>query len=427
MAERGRKRVRHAASVEVAIARLGARGDGIAESADGPLFIAGALPGETVLVRPGAARADGREAALVEIVRPSAQRIVPPCRHFGACGGCAVQHLEPGAYRTWKRDMLAEALRRRGFADPPVAEVTSAPPGARRRARFALLRGRDGPQPAFRAARSHDLVAPVKCPVIDPRLLEAARALARALEPRGVEEVEVTVTDGGLDVMAIARRPPSPDESMDLAVLAEDADLARVAWREQGRPAYAVVERRLPALAAGPASVVLPPGAFVQPTAWGEAAIVAATTAILPEGGRLADLYAGCGLLGLALSGGRQVTACEGIAAMASAAQRAADTAGIADYRAQVRDLEEQPLDPAALSRFDAVLLDPPRGGARAQSERLAASGVATVAYVSCHPGTFARDARILADGGYELVAVTPLDQFLWSHHLELVARFARR
>jgi len=412
---------------DATVARLGARGDAIVEATGGPFFVAGALPGERIRLRPGRPRGDGREAALVELLEPSPDRIAPPCRHFGACGGCAVQHLAPGPYRAWKRDMILDALRRRGFDDAPVAEVTSAPPGARRRARFALLPGREGPRPAFRAARSHDLVAPRDCPVIAPGLLAAATGLARALDPRGVEEIEVTVTDAGIDAMAIARRPPGPDESADLAAAAAELDLARIAWREGGRPAYAVAERRTPTLTAGGVAVALPPGAFVQPTAWGEAAIVAALAAILPPGGRLADLYAGCGLLGLALAQGRTVAAFEAVPAMAAAAQRAADTSGIAGYGARVRDLEERPLDAAALARFEAVLLDPPRGGARAQCEQLAASAVPLVAYVSCHPGSFARDARFLADGGYELVSLVPLDQFLWSHHLELVAHFTRR
>ncbi|MDA1072862.1 MAG: methyltransferase, partial [Proteobacteria bacterium] len=178
---------------------------------------------------------------------------------------------------------------------------------------------------------------------------------------------------------------------------------------------------------AGAVEVALPAGAFVQPTGWGEAAIGARLDAILPAAGAVADLFAGCGLLGFALGPQRRVEAFESVAAMVSAARQAAMAAQRKTFRATQRDLERSPLDAAELARFDAVVLDPPRAGARAQAEALAASAVPTIAYVSCHPGSFARDARTLADGGYELVSLAPLDQFLWSHHLELVGHFARR
>ena len=413
--------------IAVTIARLGARGDGIAPWQDQTLFVAGALPGERVLVRPGKPRGEGREAALVEVLESAPQRCSPPCAHFGVCGGCAVQHLEPAAYAAWKRDQLIETLRRRGFDDPPLLPLESAPPGARRRARFALAPAGKGLAPAFRAARSHDLVVPGTCPVLDAGLLPAARALGTILSERGVLELEVTRTLAGIDAMVIARRPPTPDESFDLADIAERDDLARIAWREEGRPPYLLADRRTPRLIAGDIEVALPAGAFVQPTGWGEAAIGARLDAILPPCGTVADLFAGCGLLGFALGPQRRVEAFESVAAMVAAARQAAMAAQRNACQATRRDLERSPLDAGELARFDAVVLDPPRAGARAQAEALAASAVPTIAYVSCHPGSFARDARTLADGGYELVSLAPLDQFLWSHHLELVGHFARR
>jgi len=414
-------------SLDVVVSALGARGDGIGTHEGQTLYIAGALPGERVRVRPGKARSEGREAALVDILDASPQRVIAPCAHFGTCGGCAVQHLTTAAYGAWKRDQLIETLRRRGFADPPVLPLESAPPGARRRARFALAPSRKGLAPAFRAARSHDLVVPDHCPVLDDALLPAARALAAILGERGVLELEVTRTLAGINAMVIARRPPTPDESFDLADVAEASDLARIAWREEGRPPYLLSDRRAPRLVAGTVEVALPAGAFVQPTGWGEAAIGARLNTILPDTGTVADLFAGCGLLGFALGPGRRVEAFESIPTMVTAARQAALAARLASYRAEQRDLDRAPLDAAALARFDAVVLDPPRAGARAQAEALAASNVPVIAYVSCHPGSFARDARTLADGGYELLSLAPLDQFLWSHHLELVAHFARR
>ena len=418
---------RGAKDVAVRIERLGARGDGIAVHEGALLFVAGALPGETVRVRPGKPRGEGREAMLLAVVEAGTQRQETPCPHFAACGGCVAQHLDGQSYAAWKRGHLIDALRRRGFGEDGVLPLASAPPGARRRARFALHAGPEGLRPAFRSARSHDLVVPGTCPVLEPGLLDHARLVAAVLGGRGVLELEMTGTEAGWDAMVIARRAPTPDESFDLARIAEEADLARVAWREEGRPPYLLADRRAPRLMAGSVAVALPPGAFVQPTGWGEAAIVARLREILPAGGTLADLFAGCGLLGLALAEGRTVEAFEGVAAMVAAARQAAIAAALPGYRAQQRDLEESPLETQALARFDAVLLDPPRAGARAQCEALAAADVATVAYVSCHPGSFARDARILADGGYELVSLAPLDQFLWSHHLELVGHFTRR
>ena len=418
---------RGAKDVAVRIERLGARGDGIAVHDGVVLFVAGALPGETVRVRPGKPRGEGREATLLAIIEGSPARHEAPCPHFTACGGCVAQHLDGQSYAAWKRGHLVDTLRRRGFGEDHVLPLASAPAGARRRARFALHAGPEGLRPAFRSARSHDLVVPGTCPVLEPGLLSDARAVAAVLGARGVLELEMTETLAGRDAMVIARRAPTPDESFDLARIAGDADLARIAWREEGRPPYLLADRRTPRLLAGDVEVALPAGAFVQPTGWGEAAIVARLRQILPAGGTLADLFAGCGLLGLALSEGRTVEAFEGVAAMAAAARQAALAAGLAGYRAHQRDLEEAPLEAAALARFDAVLLDPPRAGAHAQCETLAASAVATVAYVSCHPGSFARDARTLADGGFDLVSLAPLDQFLWSHHLELVGHFARR
>ncbi len=413
--------------LETTVTELGARGDGLARQDGQLLYIAGALPGERVLVRPGKTRGDGREALLVEVLEAAPERAEPPCPHFDACGGCVAQHMTGEAYAAWKHSHLIDTLRRRGFADPPVLPLASAPPGARRRARFALHAGPKGLRPAFRSARSHDLVVPSVCPVLDDGLLPAATAVAAVLSPRGALELEVTRTEAGCDAMVIARRPPNPDESFDLADIAERHDMARIAWREEGRPPYLLADRRAPRLTAGSVEVALPVGAFVQPTAWGEAAIGHELARILPAGGTLADLFAGCGVLGLALAQGRTIEAFESVAPMVGAARQAAHAAGLSSYRAHERDLEQAPLEPAALARFDAVLLDPPRGGARAQCEALAVSTVPTIAYVSCHPGSFSRDARILADGGYEMLSLAPLDQFLWSHHLELVGHFARR
>jgi 23S rRNA (uracil1939-C5)-methyltransferase len=414
--------------VEVAIERLGARGDGIARLGGELLYVAGALAGERVAVRPGPNRGDGREAALVEVLTPAPERQAAPCPHFGTCGGCAVQHLAAPACAAWKRGLVVEALARRGLAGVEVTPAAGAPAGTRRRARFALRRVAGGLVPAFRAARSHELVALDLCPVLEPAVLEGARRIAAALEPKGASELEATAARTGLDLVVTASRAPGLEEMERLAQAGETCDVARIAWAESGRPPYAIVQRRTSLLRFGAVEVELPPGAFVQPTAWGEAQIAARVGAIVPSGARAADLFAGCGALGFRLAPGRRIEAFEADPAMVDAGRRAAMAAGLgASWRGHARDLDAAPLRAGDLARFDAVVLDPPRAGARAQAEALAASSVPAIAYVSCHPASFARDARILVDGGYALEAVWPLDQFPWSHHLELVARFARR
>ena len=412
--------------LEIMIDALGARGDGVAHAGGQTLFVAGALAGERCLVEPGQKRGDGREARLIERLEASPQRREPPCPHASRCGGCVLQHAEPELYTAWKHSSLVDTLARRGFDADLVAPLESAPPASRRRLRFAVARRNQGYSPAFRAGHSHDLVAIDQCMIADPGLLEAATRLCTALGPAGIREIELTATTSGIDALVMASSDPDLALAERLPDLEREAGLARLAWKPSGGPVYVVAQQAEPAMRFGPVSLTLPPGAFVQPTDWGEKRIVGLIRPLLANCTNIADLYAGCGALGFALLPGPKLSMFESVDAMTVAARTAARLAGL-DITATTRDLEIQPLIASELERFDGVVLDPPRNGARSTCEALATSGVKTIAYVSCHPGSFSRDARILADGGYALERVWPVDQFLWSHHLELVAHFVRR
>jgi 23S rRNA (uracil1939-C5)-methyltransferase len=417
---------------EVVIETVGARGDGIARHGAARVFVPLALPGDRLRVRIVGRRADGLVGEPVARLE-QAPRARPPCPHFGVCGGCQLQHLPAAAYRAWKREQVAAALAKHGLRGMPVEPLASTPPGSRRRARFAFERSGAAVRLGFRERRGHRVVALGSCPVLVPELVALLPALGALLPrldlARGGGELEVTLSRTGIDLLLVAARGPSLAEREALAAFAEAQDLARVSWRPHAAAeAEPIVERRAPSVAFREVLVEPPAGGFLQATAEAEAAILRAIERALGEARRIADLFAGCGTFGLPLAAaGRTVHAIEADPAMLEALRRAARHAGLTGrLSTERRDLERAPLAGAELAPFDAVVVDPPRAGARAQAAALAASGVAQIAMVSCHPATFARDARILADGGYRCLWVRPVDAFLWSSRIELVAAFAR-
>lgn len=414
--------MRDAVSVEVEIVRVGARGDGVADTLGGALYVPYAAAGDIVEVEPGEKRGDGREGRLVRVVSPGPDRAEPPCRHFGTCGGCAMQHLAAPVYLAWKHERVAEALRRAGI-EAEVQETVSVPPGSRRRVRYAFRSASGRMLAGFREARSARIVDLVECPVARPAvvgLLPALRAFLAKHAATG--EVSVTEVEGGLDVVVYADHAPDLDLRLDVPDFCNASRIVRLAWATGKRTPEPLLALKPAQVRFAGVSVGLPIDAFLQPTSEGEAVLRETVNAAIPEGARVADLFSGCGAFALPLAAaGRAVHAVEGIAVQTRAIQRANPSVGT-----ETRDLSRRPMRREELARFDAVILDPPRAGAAEQAVELASSVVPTVVYVSCNPATFARDARVLVEGGYRLGNVRPVDQFLWSHHVELAAVFTR-
>jgi 23S rRNA (uracil1939-C5)-methyltransferase len=406
------------------IDRLGQRGEGIADTASGPVYVPYTLPGETATVEPWPGHPDRRH--LVHIDSASPERTPPICSHFSLCGGCALQHWDAGRYHAWKRGLITEALAQGGI-DAPVDSIIDAHGEGRRRVVLHARRGRDGiTKVGFAALKAHDLVAIERCPILAPGLggaLDAARAIAEALAKAGKPlDIHMTASETGLDVDVRGSGPLSPAQTAELAQLAGRHRLARLT-----RHGELIVQRAVPMVTMGRARVALPPGAFLQATAAGEAALAQLVSEHCGDATRIADLFAGVGPFALRLAELARVTAADSDTGAIAALKRAAElTGGLKPVDAQARDLFRRPLVPAELKSFDCVVFDPPRQGAQAQARELAASAVPTVIAVSCDRGTFTRDARILVEGGYRLVRVTPVDQFRYSPHVELVARFER-
>lgn len=345
------------------------------------------------------------------------------CRHFGICGGCA--HQGRADYRAFKRALVVDALARHGI-EAPVEEVVEVPPATRRRATFKALKGEGGVALGFMAARSHDIVDLKECLVLTPPLIALVphlrEMLAALLREDEAAELRLADTDTGIDLSLRWQRNSDAATVAELARWAAKLKLARVA-----RHGETLVELARPSVRLGKADVLVPSEAFLQPTREGEAALQAFVLSALSGAKSVADLFAGCGTFALALAGRARVHAVELEGAMLEAlADAARATSGLKPITVEKRNLFRRPLSENELSVFDAIVLDPPRAGALAQVHALARSKVKRVAYVSCDAETFARDARILIDGGARLTRVLPVDQFLWSSHIELAASFER-
>jgi 23S rRNA (uracil1939-C5)-methyltransferase len=421
--------------IELTIESLGARGDGVGRGADGaPVFVAGALAGEKVRVR---LLPEKGRAALVAVCDPAPSRAAPPCPHFLDCGGCAAQHMNDGTYENWKRGLVVEALARAGVA-ANVGPVFRVPAASRRRARFFAARVGKSAVIGFQAVASHRIVDMSACPALEPALFALVAPLraffADVLAPGTRAEAEAQVVNGALDVVMRLARPLDRALNDKLLRLAGEAKIARIGWQRlrKGRGPGGEVEpvaQFAPVQAVfGGMKAALPPLAFLQASRAGEAALVAAVLARIEDGARIADLYAGAGTFTLPLTArAKRVAAFDGAADLVAALEQAARSGGVGErVAATARDLERRPLRAQELEGFDTVVFDPPRGGAEAQTRQIAESKVRNVVAVSCNPVSFARDAKILIDGGFEIGPVMPVDQFVWTRHMELVAGFTR-
>lgn len=408
------------------IARVAGQGDGVAETPAGPVFAPLTLPGETVR----GVVIDGRMEAP-EILELSPDRIAPVSPHYGDCGGCSLQHWASGPYLDWKRDQVVGALARERI-ETEVEATVAVPPGTRRRLALHARRLEDGRIVlGFKARKSWRLVEVSTCPVADPRLVAAFPALAKVAaafleHPKSAPTLHVTWTLDGLDVdvTGVERKSGglSADRQMQAIRAAREVDVARLSMAGE-----TLMMARQPRVQFGPATVPLPAGGFLQAVPEAEAAMVELAVAAVKGAKKVADLFCGTGAFTFPLATVASVLAADASAAGIAALKQGIGSArGMKPITAEARDLFRRPLSPYDLKGVEAIVFDPPRAGAIDQTAQIKDTKASVVVGVSCNPQTFARDARVLIDAGFRLETVTPVDQFLWSAHVELVGVFRR-
>ncbi|MGQ2933305.1 MAG: class I SAM-dependent RNA methyltransferase [Sphingopyxis sp.] len=393
------------------IERIAARGDGV--TGDGR-HVAGGVPGDRV-------RDDG-------IIIPGPNRTDPMCRHFGKCGGCQLQHVAEPALADFVRDRVVGGLEGQEVTGIQVLPAVLSPEQSRRRAVLTALRTGKQVAIGFNAAQSNQIVDMRMCPLLLPELFALIAPVRDLLvmiaQPRRPVKVKLQMLDQGVELILEGVKAEGLDAAMALQDFAGAHKLARFAI-DQGDGLEILWQPEPPTMRFGDILVEVPPFAFLQPTSAGQAALIEAVTKAIGDAGAVADLFAGVGTFALSVQAGRKVYAAEGardaIAALTGAANRAR-----ALVATEHRDLFRRPLVPAELNRFGAIILDPPRAGAEEQVKQLAASAAPVIAYVSCNPASFARDAKTLIDGGYTLDWVQPVGQFRWSTHVELAAKFSK-
>lgn len=406
--------------MKLTIDRLGHHGDGIATGERGPIYVPGCLPGEEV-------EGDLVKDTLtnVRIITPSPNRVKPPCAHARSCGGCLMQHVSDAFVADWKQGIVAGALAGQGLS-APFRPIATSPARSRRRATLSARKTKGGVLMGFHARASETLVAVPQCQLLHPDLIAAFPALEALVKLGGSRTVEVQLTItrslAGADVAVTSGKPLDAQMQMEMARLCEAEKIARLTWNGE-----TVALRAAPMQRFGRALVAPPPGAFLQATAEGEQALLQAVALAIGPARKVVDLFAGAGTFSIPLAERAEVHAVEGEAAMIAALDKGVRNAeGLKRVTVETRDLFRRPLEPDEFKGVEAVVIDPPRAGAEAQIAVLARSAVPVVAYVSCNPATFARDARVLVEAGYRLDWVQVVDQFRWSAHVELAARFSR-
>ncbi|CUH51536.1 class I SAM-dependent RNA methyltransferase [Shimia marina] len=401
---------------QITIQRLGLHGDGIA---DGPLYAPLTLPTEII-----EGEVEGNRLKNIRIVEPSAHRVKAPCRHFKSCGGCQLQHATDGFLADWKVEIVRQALAAQGV-ETDLKPIITSPPRSRRRAVLSARRTKKSALVGFHARASDIIVDVPDCQLLHPDLMPALDIVAELCQIAGSRKGEISATvslsETGLD---LAVRGGKPLEGPLLARLAQETErfgLARLSWDGE-----VIATRTPPYQKFGDARVVPPPGAFLQATKDGEAALLAAVQEAITGGKSGIDLFAGCGTFTLPMARYAQMHGIEGEKTMVTALDAGWRSAqGLKKVTAEARDLFRNPVIAEDL-RYDFAIIDPPRAGAEAQIAELARSKIAEIAYVSCNPVTFARDAATLIHAGYALEWVQTVDQFRWSSHIELASRFVR-
>ena len=398
------------------IERLGHHGDGIAE---GPVFAPLSLPGEEV-----SGILEGDRLKDLRVLKPSDDRVRAPCVHFKSCGGCGLQHASDPFVADWKVDVVRQALAAVGL-ESAFRDIQTSPVKSRRRAVISARRTKKGAMAGFHMRSSSVICEVSSCDVLHPDLMpavEVAKELAvLGASRKGELSVTVTLSEGGLDVSVSGGKPLNGAFEAQLGQEAQRLKVARLTW--DGEVIATLVP---PYQSFGSVRVVPPPGAFLQATREGEAALLDAAFEIVGDAKSVVDLFAGCGTFSLPLAKTSEVRAIEGEASMMKALDRAwREAQGLKKVTVETRDLFRNPVMAEDL-RYEAAVIDPPRAGAAAQTEELSRSKLDRIAFVSCNPVTFARDARVLVDRGFSLDWVQVVDQFRWSSHVELVGAFTR-
>lgn len=418
-------------TVELDITALAGLGDGIGHWQEKTVFVPFALPGERVRAILSADPKDQR-AELLEILIPSPERGIPPCRHFGVCGGCELQHLSSDAYARFKRGIALQVAERLGVAERVMPLVT-VPLHSRRRAEVKVTVQKGEVSLGYYAARSHRIIDLHECPIVDSHIEGAFAAWREAIEklktPGNIKAIHFTALENGLDVILQVTSRSKPQDREKLIAFAATQPILRLQEHVGGAGDYDALGRRQPVMIyfAGVA-IELPTGAFLQATLPSQQALQALVAAGCEGGRRIIDLYCGCGTFSFPLAqAGYEVSAVEGNPEMVNAAANAARKAGLTGVQFSARDLYKTPIPSAELARYDTAVINPPRNGALPQVQELAKAGVRRIVMVSCNPATFERDAKHLLEHGYVLDSLTPVDQFLWSHHLEVVGIFTAK
>lgn len=419
----------------VRIERIGADGDGVGWLPDGTtVYVQYVLPGELAEVASRQKRGNGWASTNVQLIEASTERVEPPCALFGQCGGCVLQHWSSAPYLRWKEGLLRSALEQAGFANPEVRPIRAVAPRTRRRVDLGLRRhGADVIVGLHQRGAGLVDLRSVACVVVRPELAvltEPVRAMLRGLAAlRRDGSVLITRLDDGLDPVLRTDGALGLSDRVRLASFARQTGLLRLCWAQGDEAPEQVCRMRDPVVRFGGVRVLPPPGGFLQASAEGEALIVEAVLAGLPAqmpaGAVVAELYAGCGTLTFPLARAARVHAWEGNVEAVAALRDGIRRFGLSgQVEAAQQDLARQPVDPATLRRFAAVVLDPPFAGAASQMVAIVQAKVKRVIYVSCNPAALKRDARVLRDAGYRLLVATPIDQFVWSARLEAVAVF---
>lgn len=412
------------------IDHLGREGDGVAKTEDGPVFVPYTLPGEVVRVFVERDRGE-----VVEVVEASTDRVEPACKHFGTCGGCSLQHMKEGAYLDWKRQQVQMVIKKHGI-DFEVAHVIPVSKQSRRRAAFSYKAAKNGVHLGFHGKRSSEIVSPEECPVLHPDLEKHlvsknvskkaeggfARLASLVVRAKREERMLATLGKNGVSIEMTGREPGSSRFDVE-----EMWGATSSFWKVMMNGDLSSVDNGDDVIESGGFSLYAPPGAFLQASADAEASLVSNAVSFLKDCKACADLFCGIGTFTLPMAKFATVLAVESEQSAIDALKKTVSkTRKIKNIRTLRRDLFKHPISHMELKKIEGVLFDPPRAGASAQCEQIVKSGVGRVSAVSCNPVSFARDARILIDGGFKMTSLQPVDQFLWSHHIELAATFER-